>query len=88
MSRQHHYLKIETEYYQAVDRGEKLFEVRKNDRDYKKYDIVHLQEVVDGKPTGRELAPMEITYVLHGKFIAGLADDYCVFQLEGDDWGT
>ena len=29
MSRQHHYLKCETEYYQAVEKGIKTFEVRK-----------------------------------------------------------
>ena len=80
MPRQHHYLKTETEYYQAVESGEKMFEIRKNDRDYKVHDMVYLQEVVNGAPTGRELEQMEITYVLHGgKY--GLADDYCVLQL-------
>lgn len=34
-SKQHHYLKCEKKYYQAAKRGEKTFELRKNDRDYK-----------------------------------------------------
>lgn len=33
MSRKHHYLKTETEYYQAVEEGIKRFELRKNDRE-------------------------------------------------------
>ena len=28
MSRQHHYLKILPEYYRAIERGEKTFEIR------------------------------------------------------------
>ena len=78
MSRKHHHLKTETEYYQAVERGEKKFELRKNDRDFKKYDMVYLQEVVDGKPTGRKLPQMEIQYVfVGGKY--GLDNDHCIF---------
>ena len=34
MSVQHHYLKTETPFWQAVEKGEKKFELRKNDRDY------------------------------------------------------
>lgn len=80
MPRQHHYLKTEAEYYQAVENGEKMFEVRCNDRNFQVHDMVHLQEVVKGHPTGRELEPMEITYVLNGgKF--GLGEGYCVIQL-------
>ena len=78
--RQHHYLKLETEFYQAVEDAEKMFEVRKNDRNYQVGDIVHLREVAGGQETGRELPPFEITYVLHGGK-HGLADDYCVLQL-------
>jgi hypothetical protein len=82
MSRQHHYLKIETEYYQAVERGDKTFELRKNDRDFKVYDIVHLQETVKGSHTGRELPGKRVKYILYGgKY--GLADGYCILQLEG-----
>lgn len=62
MSRQHHYLKILPEYYRAIERGEKTFEVRFNDRNYQKYDILHLKEWC-GEYTGREITA-EITYIL------------------------
>ena len=39
MSRHHHHLKTETEYYQAVEQELKKFELRKNDRDFKIGDI-------------------------------------------------
>ena len=81
MSRKHHYLKTETEYYQAVEKGTKTFEVRKNDRDFKIFDMVILHEVVNDVPTGRTLDPMEIVYILPGG-IYGIAPDYCVMQLK------
>jgi len=79
MSRQHHYLKCETEYYQAVERQAKRFEFRLNDRDFKQFDIVTLKEVVNGIPTGRQLGYFEIKYILYGgKF--GLPEGYCIFN--------
>ena len=80
MSRQHHYLKTETEYFQAVERGEKKFELRKNDRDFKKYDMLHLEEVVNGVKTGRSLPPVEIQYVLKDCAKYGLSDGYCILN--------
>lgn len=62
MSRQHHYLKILPEYYRAIERREKTFEVRFNDRNYQKYDILHLKEW-SGEYTGREITA-EVTYIL------------------------
>ena len=78
MSRQHHYLKTETEYYQAVECGTKKFELRKNDRNFKAYDIVCLIETVNGIQTGRQLSSLEIQYVLPGGK-HGLDPDYCIF---------
>ena len=78
MSR-HHYLKCETEYYQAVESGHKKFEVRLNDRGYKKHDLVHLKEVVNGIETGRTLGNLEIKYILYGPAY-GLLEDYCIFS--------
>jgi ParB family chromosome partitioning protein len=80
MSRQHHYLKTETEYFQAVERGEKKFELRKNDRDFKKYDMLILEETVKGVKTGRKLAPVEIQYVLKDCLKYGLCDGYCILN--------
>lgn len=44
MARTHHYLKTLPKYFKEIESGKKTFEVRKNDRDYKEYDILHLQE--------------------------------------------
>ena len=77
--RQHHYLKCETEYYQAVEAGDKKFEIRLNDRNFKKYDMVFLKETVKGVETGRVLPPKEIKYILYGP-IHGLMQDYCIFS--------
>ena len=79
MSRQHHYLKCETEYFQAVERGEKKFELRENDRGFKVGDMVCLQETVNGVHTGRALPALEIRYVLYGEKY-GLPVSYCIFN--------
>ena len=79
MSRQHHYLKCETEYYQAVKRGDKKFEIRFNDRNFKKYDMVFLKETVNGIETGRTLGNLEIKYILYGPAY-GLLEDYCILN--------
>ena len=80
MSRQHHYLKVETEYYQALERGEKKFELRKNDRDFQKYDMLYLDEVINGVKTGRSLPPLEIQYVLKDCEKYGLDKDCCIIN--------
>ena len=83
MSRQHHHLKCETEYYQAIERKEKMFEVRKNDRNFKIGDMIYLKETmkITAEETGREQGPFEITFIIHGG-IFGIHKDYCVMQLQ------
>lgn len=83
MSKQHHYLKCETEYYQAIEQKKKMFEVRKNDRDFQVGDLIYLKEVMKltAEETGREQGPFEIIYILHGG-IFGINKDYCVMQLK------
>ena len=80
MSRKHHYLKTETEYFQAQESGQKTFEVRRNDRDYKVGDMVVLDETVNGIKTGRTLPGKEIIYILYGGNY-GIEKGYCVLQL-------
>lgn len=63
MSRQHHTLKITPEYYRAIERGDKTFEVRKNDRDFQVYDILELKEFFGGEYSGRYIRA-EVTYIL------------------------
>jgi hypothetical protein len=79
VSIQHHYLKTETEYYQAVDQGIKKFELRKNDRNFIVGDILYLEETVYGIKTGRSLPPLRIQYILYGgKY--GLDENYCIIN--------
>ena len=66
MSRQHHYVKIKPEYYRAIERGDKTFEVRFNDRNYQMYDVLHLQEWVGGEYTGRYI-DADVSYILDDK---------------------
>ncbi len=81
MPRKCHFLKTETEYYKAVEYGDKTFEVRKNDRGFEVFDMVVLQEVANGIPTGRALELMEIVYILDGgKY--GVEKGYCIMQLK------
>lgn len=75
-----HSLKCETEYYQAVEKDLKLFEVRKNDRNFQPADIIFLSEVVKGIKTGREEGPFYVDYILYGG-VFGIDKDYCVMQL-------
>ena len=44
--------------------GEKTFEVRRNDRNYRRYDILHLQEFAGDEYTGRTI-DAEVTYLLN-----------------------
>jgi hypothetical protein len=61
-----HHLKTLPEYFDAVRRGDKTFEVRRNDRHFTEGDRVVLQRFspVTGD-LGDELK-FEISYVLHG----------------------
>lgn len=62
----HHCLKILPEYFLAVERGVKTFEVRYNDRDYQIGDILVLQEWFDGVYSGKEIR-VKVTYILDDK---------------------
>ena len=63
MNAQCHDLKIKPEYFNAIARGEKTFEVRYNDRGYKVHDTLRLREHDNGEYTGREITA-EVTYLL------------------------
>lgn len=60
----HHYLKTLPHFFRASERGDKPFEVRINDRDFQRGDVLHLQEFVPPDTlTGREIV-RQITYIL------------------------
>ena len=42
-----HILKIKDEYFKEILRGNKTFELRKNDRDFQVGDLIHFVEVCD-----------------------------------------
>ncbi len=58
-----HELKTETKYFEEHLNGNKNFEVRFNDRSFKKDDILVLSEYNDGIYTGRQLY-VQVTYIL------------------------
>lgn len=76
-----HELKCEQEFYQAQVRGEKLFELRKNDRNFMCGDEVILHETDCGIYTGRSFDAGKITYILFGG-VYGLDKNYCILQLQ------
>ena len=80
MSRKHHYLKTINPYFRAVESGDKTFEFRLNDRDYRVGDTLHLQEF---SPTddysGREIY-VEVTYLLDDQ--AFCKDGYVIMGIK------
>ncbi len=85
---QHHLLKCWPEYFEEVERGDKTFELRKNDRDFKLGDHVVLREFkpAAGEYTGREL-DLTITYVLDPTAmqlakVAVVHEEWCIFSFK------
>ena len=75
-----HELKILPEYYDAVRCGDKRFEIRKNDRDFHRGDILRLKEWDGEKYTGEELDAL-VRYVLYD-WAGGLQDGYCIMSID------
>jgi hypothetical protein len=75
-----HRLKIDPAPFQAVVKGLKPFEYRKNDRDFQVGDLVLLTEWEKGAFTGKEICET-ITYILHGGQY-GIPEGYCIFSFE------
>jgi hypothetical protein len=74
-----HTLKTLPDYFRAVESGEKTFEIRKNDRDFKVGDILVLEEWTGADFTGRKIS-REVTYLLPGDQF-GIADGYCIMGI-------
>ena len=74
-----HDLKILPQYFEAVIKGRKKFELRKNDRDFNVGDIFALREWKNGEYTGRYYIG-SIGYVLQNCSEYGLQDGYCIFS--------
>ena len=75
-----HQLKILPKYFAAVMAGNKKFELRKDDRDYKVGDDVVLSEYdLENKRLTGARKIVEITYVLRNCPEYGLQDGFCIF---------
>ena len=68
-------IRIAKSYFDDVANGIKTFELRKNDRGYKKGDILEMMEFADGKNTGRMVRVL-VTYILED--YTGIEDGYCI----------
>ena len=82
-----HKLKTLTEYFEKVLKGDKTFEIRKNDRNFKVNDTLILQEYIPSSPdlksngyTGREVR-VRVTYILFGGRY-GLEPNYCIMSIK------
>lgn len=74
-----HELKTVPEPFAAIVSGHKTFEWRKNDRDFRVGDWLHLREWDGSAFTGRTVFAT-VTYVLAGRF--GVPDGYAVLSLD------
>lgn len=76
-----HELKCWPEFFDAVDRGEKTFEARKDDREFKLNDSILLREwsPVTESYTGREVR-FRITYILRGT--EHVAPGFCIMAIQ------
>ena len=72
--------KILPGYYKAVYKGQKTFELRKDDADYQVGDILVLREWTGTQYTGHS-CECEITYILRGEKRFGLMEGYCVMSI-------
>lgn len=74
-----HQIKLVTEFFDDAAAGRKSFELRKNDRNYKEGDVLEMEEVKDGKKTGRKCSK-RIVYMMEN--FEGLEDGYCILGCE------
>ncbi|MCW5936775.1 MAG: DUF3850 domain-containing protein [Fimbriimonadaceae bacterium] len=76
-----HVLKTSRPYFKSVKAGNKHFEIRRNDRNFKKGDRLILVEVTSlGATTGRYI-DVTVGYVLQDNPELGLAEGFAVLSL-------
>jgi hypothetical protein len=74
-----HELKTIKPFFNQVYIGMKTFEVRKNDRDFKIGDVLHLKEYYDGNYSGYELLA-RIIYILNDELY--VKEGYVILGIE------
>lgn len=77
-----HELKILPWWFEDVATGEKQFEIRRNDRNFRVGDILFLREYNRGKYTGRSCRVF-IKYIYQGDGTFGLNSDFCILGIVG-----
>ncbi len=76
-----HTLKTWSQYFDRIETGQKLFEVRKNDRDFQVGDILRLEEWnPETKEYSHRVIHVEVTYVLQGGQF-GIDPGFCVMSI-------
>ena len=70
-----HQIRLGASFFDDAATNEKSFELRKNDRHYKKGDILELMEFKDGRNTGRTIRKL-VTYLLED--YTGLEEGFCI----------
>lgn len=77
-----HCVKLNSQYFQDVVKGNKTFEIRFNDRDYKINDELILNEIFQGEYTGNKVK-VYITYILsHDDFPEGIPEGYVILNIK------
>lgn len=76
-----HNLKTLSPFFEAVDRGDKTFEVRKNDRDFKVNDRIILWHVDPNFSKDGGSIHCFVTYILYGGQY-GIDPEYCVMGIK------
>lgn len=78
-----HVLKCWPEYFEPTWKGDKAFDIRRADRDFRVGDTVDLREWNPdlGTYTGRGVAGIRITYILRGPAF-GLKPGWVILSLE------
>lgn len=81
MSIKSHQLKTWPMYFQAIKSGEKTFEARLNDRDFKRGDVLVLQEYNPEKSmyTGQQIIK-QVGFILYGPSF-GVEAGHCIMSL-------
>ena len=75
-----HALKTLPEYFEAVRKGDKTFELRENDRDFQVGDYLALNEWDGEKYTGRSQL-VKVTYILDPNEVMTCEDGFAILGL-------
>lgn len=77
-----HNLKIDSVYYSEIEYGIKTFELRKNDRDYEVFDLIHFVDTNGQDFKANSNNVYQIVYILRDAEKYGLDKDYCVLGIK------